>query len=290
MPPRGDREAFEVHLDATELGAAARVGVLRRDAIRTDLPASFEYDPAWLAGGRGFILDPRLQLWGGEQYPPRHSAAFGVFLDSAPDRWGRLLMERREAARAGRERRSIRALQEMDFLLGVHDLPRSGALRLRSAAGGPFLDDSADAAPPFTSLRELARLSQRVEEPGVEKLPEYERWLAVLVAPGSSLGGARPKASFTDAAGTLWIGRLSPAYDMNPNPGKSEHALALDEGSAAPDLGALLATADLYRLDDGGARRVVDEVREAVGRWRDEAKRAGLPSGEIARMASAFAL
>src|SRR5690606_4885420 len=107
---------------------------------------------------------------------------------------------------------------------GVHDATRAGALRLRAAGGGPFLDDSANAAPPVTSLRELAYISQRVEEPGVDRLPEYERWLSVLLAPGSSLGGARPKASFTDEDGRLWIAKF-PARDDRHDVGAWEYVL-----------------------------------------------------------------
>src|SRR5215813_5829684 len=97
------RDVFEVHLDAKELGARERVGTLFRQHTRTSLPASFEYDETWLRSDHAFLLDPRLELWPGEQHPARPSPAFGVFMDSAPDRWGRVLMERREAATARRE-------------------------------------------------------------------------------------------------------------------------------------------------------------------------------------------
>src|SRR5947209_20600052 len=99
------RQSIEVHLDARELGTQRRVGVLHRPLARTDLPASFEYDAHWLKDGKAFMLDPRLELWPGEQHPPAQAKAFGIFLDSAPDRWGRVLMERREAAAAVREGR-----------------------------------------------------------------------------------------------------------------------------------------------------------------------------------------
>src|SRR5579863_7616407 len=162
-----DRDSFDVFLDAAELGPCERVGTLHRSTARTDLPASFEYDERWVERPDVFMLDPRLGLWSGEQHPPAKAPAFGIFMDSAPDRWGRLLMERRESAQARREHRRPRTLQEVDFLLGVHDLTRLGALRFRSANGGPFLDDSDDAVPPVTSLRELAEISKRIEEPGV---------------------------------------------------------------------------------------------------------------------------
>jgi len=181
------------------------------------------------------MLDPRLELWTGEQYPRAHSSAFGVFMDSAPDRWGRVLMERREALASRTEGRAMRALHELDFLLGVHDLTRTGALRFRAASGGPYLDNSPNAAPPITTLPELAVIVRRIEEPGVDRLPEYQQWLAMLLAPGTSLGGARPKASFTDG-GALWIAKF-PAREDRHDVGAWEfvvHQLAARAGIDVP--------------------------------------------------------
>jgi serine/threonine-protein kinase HipA len=230
------RDAFEVFLDAAELGGLQKVGTLYRPGLRTNLPASFEYASAWRESDRAFMLDPRMYWGQGEQYPPVRAAAFGIFMDSAPDRWGRVLMERREAAAAKREGRKIRNLQDLDFLLGVHDLTRMGALRLRRA-GGPFLDDSINAAPPVTSLEKLAYISLRIEEKGVERLPKYEKWLATLIAPGSSLGGARPKACFTESDGRIWIAKF-PAPDDRYDVGAWEylvHQLARSADIWVPD-------------------------------------------------------
>ncbi|MFM0738098.1 HipA domain-containing protein [Paraburkholderia xenovorans] len=325
-------------------------------------------------------------------------------------------MERREAAAADREDRPMRNVQEVDFLLGVHDQTRVGALRFQNA-GGIFLDNSADAAPPVTDLGTLAYVSSRIEEAGVEKLPEYDTWLAMLIAPGASLGGARPKANFTSLGNELWIAkfpakdgrydigaweylthrlakqagigvpqselmevgtryrtfcverfdrhggsrrmyasamtllerqdgeadasyldiaehlanhgaqshidkdlaqlfrrvvfnvlvgnrddhlrnhgfirepsgwRLSPAFDMNPNPGKREHALTLDGVSALPDLDTVIDTAEFYRIDATQARAIVAEVRDAVSSWRKEAANLDLSRPEIQRMEGVF--
>ncbi len=218
------RLTWEVHLDAPELHEPCRLGWLYQPLVRTDAPASFEYDTAWLQGRNAFALDPRLDLWRGEQHPPVDVPAFGVFMDSAPDRWGRVLMERREAAVADREGRPMRTLREVDFLLGVHDEARMGALRFKRSDGGPFVYHGASAAPPVTSLRELAAICRKVEEPGVEKLAEYERWLAMLVAPGSSLGGARPKANFRELDHSLWIAKF-PAKDDRYDVGAWEYVV-----------------------------------------------------------------
>jgi len=192
---------------------------------------AIEYDKDWLKHDQAFALDPRLALWRGEQHPPADAPAFGVFMDSAPDRWGRVLMERREAAAAARNVRKMRTFYELDFLLGVYDRTRMGGLRF-CEPGGPFLDNSDNAAPPVTDLKTLAYISKHIEEPGAEKLPEYERWLAMLIAPGTSLGGARPKANFTDDDKRLWIAKF-PAKDDRYNVGGWEylmHVLALKAG------------------------------------------------------------
>jgi serine/threonine-protein kinase HipA len=407
------RETYDVFLSATNLGKETRVGTMFRDVFRTDMPATFEYDPNWLKSGNSFMLDPRLTLWAGEQHPEIDMPTFGIFMDSAPDRWGRVLLERREAALADKEGRKMKHLQEIDFLLGVHDLTRMGALRFRKSAGGPFLDNHPLAAPPVTSLRELAHISSRIEEPGIEQLPEYEKWLTMLITPGSSLGGARPKANFMENDGSLWFAkfpafddrydvgtwefithnlahkagiyvpsaklgefssqyrtfcvkrfdriengrlmftsamtllekkdgvqdgsyldliefiedqgaqnhinsdleqlfrrvvfnvlignrddhlrnhgfireitgwRLSPAYDMNPNIHKMHHALTLDGKTAAPNLQAVLNCADMYRLTQSKALGIVNELREIIKGWREEAQRLNLPRIEIQRM------
>ena len=153
---QANRLEYDVHLDAPELGVSQRVGTLYRHEVRTDVAASFEYDQDWLKHDQAFALDPRLALWRGELHPPAAAPAFGVFMDSAPDRWGRVLMERREAA-AARDGRKMRALYELDFLLGVHDHTRLGGLRF-CQPGGPFLDNSDNAAPPVTDLKTLAGL------------------------------------------------------------------------------------------------------------------------------------
>jgi serine/threonine-protein kinase HipA len=326
-------------------------------------------------------------------------------------------MERREAARALREDRPMRRLQEMDFLLGVADVARAGALRYRSIGGGAFLAHGDNPAPPVTSLRELAHISQRLEDAGVEELPEYEQWLAMLIAPGTSLGGARPKASFTDEQGRLCIAkfpahedrydvgawefvthqlagdagiwvpdarlekltdrystfcasrfdrvgadrrmfvsamtlleradgeqgasyldlaecisdhgaathidedleqlfrrvvfnvlvgnrddhprnhgfirepsgwRLSPAYDMNPNPSRAEHSLTLDGKVATPSIELVAETAAFYRLESANAKRIIGKVKTVVCKWQVLAESHGLPRSEIARMKTVF--
>jgi serine/threonine-protein kinase HipA len=258
---RTDRDSIDVVLDAAELADLTNVGTIHFSPRRPDFAISFEYDRDWLTNADGFALDPRLELFAGEQHPPSSALTFGIFQDAAPDRWGRVLMERREGVRARREHRKVRRLGEMDFLLGVSDLTRSGALRFRFE--GRYLDDSKElAAPPVTSLRELAQVSLHIEDPGADEAPELERWLATLIAPGTSLGGARPKASFVDPGNSLWLAKF-PSRDDRYDVGGWEfvvHQLAHKAKVLVPParlekLTGRYSTFCVARFDRTGAQR-----------------------------------
>jgi serine/threonine-protein kinase HipA len=178
---------------------------------------SFEYANDWLNSKYAQLLDPDLQLYSGPQYlTDDKKSNFGLFLDSSPDRWGRVLMRRREAAEARQEQRLPINLYETDYLLGVYDGNRMGGLRFKLDVDGPFLNDNKEAAsPPWTSIRELEQISLRLEDEDVINDPEYLKWLNMLVVPGSSLGGARPKASVLDHKGCLWIAKFPSKNDQS---------------------------------------------------------------------------
>lgn len=162
-------------------------------------------------------LDPRLGHFEGRQHPPQGHATFGVFADASPDRWGRLLMRRRleREQRAGHVGKAVR-LQESDFLLGVHDAFRAGALRFQMGDSGDFLDNRHGiAAPPFVQLRELEAASLALERDLDNTAAAADDWLRMLIAPGGSLGGARPKASVLDPQGQLWIAKFPSALDSH---------------------------------------------------------------------------
>lgn len=185
----------------------------------------FEYSPSWLALPNACMLDPHLQFYEGPQYPRDDHPNFGVFLDSSPDRWGRLLMQRREAHLARLEKRNRVHLQETDYLLGVFDGHRMGALRFRHAENLPFLDDNVDmASPPWARLRDLEYASLQLENDDAEDHAAYMQWLNMLIAPGGSLGGARPKASVVDEQGHLWIAKF-PSQRDDVNIGKWEYVV-----------------------------------------------------------------
>ncbi len=184
------------------------VGTLRQSVIRNNEHFSFRYDNDWLLSEHARSIDPELALFQGEQHAVgEHN--FRTFLDSCPDRWGRTLMQRREAILARLEERPRRRLTEMDFLLGVHDTYRMGALRFKEIESGAFLNDRDElAAPPVTSLRELEQAAWRVQAPDSDDDPHVVRWLGMLISPGASLGGARPKASVVVGENELWLAKF----------------------------------------------------------------------------------
>jgi serine/threonine-protein kinase HipA len=209
-------DTVDVYADLERFDEPLLMGSLRCQVSRSGDLFSFEYDGTWLGHPEAFAFDPDLALLAGAQYPVPERANFGIFLDSSPDRWGRVLMQRRENARARRAGQRPRALTEWDFLLGVHDETRLGALRFRAPEDGRFIDsDDQLAAPPITSLRELQAASLRFEQHAdAEEHPEYEQWLTQLFAPGTSLGGARPKATVRDEAGMLCIAKFPSRQDV----------------------------------------------------------------------------
>jgi serine/threonine-protein kinase HipA len=244
-----NRQQVDVCLDADIVEALCRVGTLFHAANHGNSIFSFAYDPNWLRRPNTFEIDPDLQLHTAESYPSQPIGVFRIFTDSAPDRWGRLLLDLRETLKAREEQRRARTLTEWDYLLGVHDICRMGALRFRRDADTPFLDNDRElAAPPIASLRELEAASLALETPGADEQPQFRQWLTALLAPGSSLGGARPKANFTSPDSTLWIAKF-PSREDRRDIGAWEmvvHQLAQDAGLHVPDA-QLLSLGDRYR-------------------------------------------
>lgn len=405
----------EVWLCDDSLGPEILIGYLTLSKGRSGDAIRFQYDDNWLTNKTPlppFDLEPSLGAFAGPHYPPADNALFGIFRDMSPDRWGRVLMERREVVRAKAEIRPVRTLFEWDFLLGVADAGRMGALRLRNPETGEFVADSEFPVPPVTRLRELETIVAELEKAGAEEQPEYRAWLLQLTAPGTSLGGARPKASYMDTDGSMWLAKfpasedrrdiglweslaaglaakcgivmpdsrtlefsnrghtfatqrfdrvggsrrlyasamtltgkregdaasyldiveaietqgekgkiaadleqlfrrilfsilignrddhlrnhgflrgqsgwmLSPAFDINPNPDKAEHALAIDEADPTPTTATLIASRDYYRLGQAKVRQIENEIRGVVASWKAEAARLGIAGREIAAL------
>lgn len=210
---------IEVHADWSAGEPAQRLGTLHVRQGRTAELFDFTFDNDAIAALTVAkpMLDPDLALFPGPQFPRSGRALFGIFKDSSPDRWGRALIRRRfeRDKRAGSVQRSAR-LGESDYLLGVHDTFRSGALRYKLTPDGPFLDNrDTSAAPPFVRLRELEAASRAIESDTNDDDPATDAWLRLLLAPGASLGGARPKASVVDPGGHLWIAKFPSVADRH---------------------------------------------------------------------------
>ena len=202
-----------VYADWDGLPVPLRLGLLHAQRGAGREIFEFAFDTAALAhpAVQSVQFDPRLGLYEGRQHPPQGHETFGVFADASPDRWGRLLMRRRleREQRAGQVSQTVR-LRESDYLLGVHDAFRVGALRFRLDDAGDFLDNRHGvAAPPFIQLRELEAASLALERDEDNTAAAGGDWLRMLIAPGGSLGGARPKASVVDPDGHLWIRQVS---------------------------------------------------------------------------------
>jgi serine/threonine-protein kinase HipA len=204
-----------VYADWEFLDDIQLIGFLTSQRMRGKEIFSFEYAESWVNNQNPILfLDPNLGFYKGKQYVPELNNNFGIFLDSSPDRWGRLLMRRREAWQAKQEGRDERVLFESDFLVGVFDGHRIGGVRFKLHEDGPFMNDQKKmATPPWTSLRELEHASLQLEHDDAIDNPNYAQWLSVLIDPGSSLGGARPKASVIDDRGHLWIAKFPSTRD-----------------------------------------------------------------------------
>lgn len=170
---------------------------------------SFAYDKPFLTSEYRLQIDPLLTLHTGQLYNDTPDKNFRAFLDSSPDRWGRILMQRRAAIEYRKGLRSSARLSDVDYLLGVHDSYRMGGIRFKTADSADFLDNNTEfAAPPMTSLYELEYAAIQIEKDDNIDSDDYYRWLKMLISPGSSLGGARPKACVKDADNHLWIAKF----------------------------------------------------------------------------------
>ena len=237
------------------------MGSLYVNVIKGGESYSFEYDKDWLRKtGLTLTLDPELMPYSGRQYPTGKNI-FGLFADASPDRWGRILMNKRERILAEKEGRKPSKLYDSDYLLGVYDETRMGGIRFKANQEGPFLsDDKETAAPPWATLRTLEEASRNFEN---DETGLTEKWLNQLIKPGSSLGGARPKATVVDTKDQLWIAKFPSKNDENDT-GAWEmvaHDLAALCGLNVPEaklekFSPLGSTFLIKRFDRMGSKRV----------------------------------
>jgi len=409
---------LDVRLDDASLGGSALVGHLQRSINRGRQVIGFEYAEGWIAGTGDiapFDLDHQLLAGPGRLYARAGANRLSpAFQDASPDRWGCMLIERRERIRSRQRGEAPRVLSDWDYLAGVSDETRMGALRLFSPDTQQFVDADRLQAPPIAELRELEAITAEVERNDDDDTPERIEWLMHLAAAGSALGGARPKAAVRDVDGSLWLAkfpsnddrhdiglwefityrlacaagidmpdarvmqfsdrghtylvrrfdrqgdsrrayasaltltdldqsdgasyldivqaienngvanhigsdleqlcrrvlftilignrddhlrnhgflregngwRLSPAFDINPNPEKDAHVLAIDDVDPTSDSALWKSTADFYRVSRKRLEAIEREVRQSVAAWREVAADAGASRREITRMSA----
>jgi len=206
---RGKTDIF-VYAHWAGMDTPKQIGVLSAHQAKGRKSYSFEYEKSWINLGEQFILDPDIGWYSGLQYP-EGKENFGIFLDSMPDTWGRTLMKRRALQKAKEKGVQPSTLYDIDFLLGIYDKSRMGALRFKLDPNGPFLNDNEDfPTPPWSSVRELQYAASMLENKNIA----IKKWLDILLAPGSSLGGARPKANVYDNYGHLWIAKFPSKNDI----------------------------------------------------------------------------
>lgn len=235
-----DRQ-FLVHVDLN--GAPVVVGRLWARQRKGRESASFEYDPSWLKHPQRFALEPALVLSHGQHHTAANRRIFGAIGDSAPDRWGRVLIQRDERRKARAEHREPRTLNEVDYLVAVGDVARQGALRFSESADGPFLAGGVQ-IPPLIRLSALLNASLRIAADG-----GTDEDLNLLLAPGSSLGGARPKASVIDNDGMLSVAKFPHHADVFPVITWEAVALTLAAKAGIPT--------PVWRMDKAAGRNVL---------------------------------
>ena len=187
------------------------IGVLSAQQAKGRKAFGFEYDREWIASKEQILLDPEISWYTGTQYS-NNKENFGVFMDSMPDTWGRRLMIRRAAQEAREQGKIAPTLYDIDFLLGVYDESRMGALRFKLDPEGPFLDNNKSyPTPHWSNTRELQHAAAIFETD--EDSKDLKKWLDILITPGSSLGGARPKANILDDKNHPWIAKFPSKAD-----------------------------------------------------------------------------
>ena len=237
-----------VYAEFDWLAAPTLVGELDYESLRGSDSYAFKFDNDWLRRYGSLFLSADINNYPGQQYTQPGRDIFGCFSDALPDRWGRLLLNRREQILASEERRPIRRLSSFDYLIGIDDFSRMGGFRFKTALEGEFINcDSHLRIPPLTDLRSLIAASMEIEKSEEQnRLPEM-KWIQQLVHPGSSLGGARPKAGVRDTDGFLYVAKFpsrNDDYDVSLWEHLS-HLLAKKAGVNAAET-SVISTGDKY--------------------------------------------
>ncbi|MCQ2341792.1 MAG: HipA domain-containing protein [Paludibacteraceae bacterium] len=204
---------IDVYADFDFLVSIEKIGTLGYEQVRGKDHFAFSYDTHWLRNHGGLLLSGDVMNVRGVQHP--REDVFGFIKDSFPDRWGRLLLDRRERLMAQTENRPVRQLSNYDYLVGIEDFTRMGGIRYKVHDEESFIHAANRyAVPPIESLRELCDACHEIEQAEERnELPE-QRWIEQLIDPGTSLGGARPKANVVDADGKLYVAKFPSKKDV----------------------------------------------------------------------------
>lgn len=203
-----------VYADFDWLDAPQLLGELSCDSVRGNETYGFSYNKEWLAEYGDVFLSEDLQRYPGIQYTKPERDIFACFSDSLPDRWGRTLLNRREQIAAKDEKRAVRRLTSFDYLMGIDDASRMGGFRFAETLGGAFINtEDSLRVPPLANVRELMQAAHKIEASEEKHLLPSKKWLAQLLHPGTSLGGARPKASVLDEKGNLTVAKFPSRKD-----------------------------------------------------------------------------
>lgn len=237
-----------VYADFDWLKTAVLVGELGYESLRGTDSYSFCYDHNWLRQYSDLYLSADINNYTGLQFTQPDRDIFGCFGDALPDRWGRLLLNRREQIRAQEEKRPVRKLSSYDYLLGIDDYSRMGGFRFKESPDGEFINcDATLRIPPLTDIQVLVAASMEVEKSEERNLLPDKKWLLQLVHPGTSLGGARPKAGVLNEEGELCVAKF-PSRNDEYDIGLWEHLshlLAKEAGVEAAETQAI-ATGEKY--------------------------------------------
>lgn len=207
-------ERLLVFADFDWLDKPELVGELCYEKLRGSESYAFRFDDNWLKFHAGIKLSEDINNYPGLQYTQPGNDIFGCFSDALPDRWGRTLLKRREQIQASEEKRAVRNLSSFDYLMGIDDYSRMGGFRLKRELDGDFINVSPSLKiPPLTELRQLVLASQEVEKSEENDVLPEKKWIAQLIQPGTSLGGARPKAGVLDDSGNLCIAKFPSRKD-----------------------------------------------------------------------------
>ena len=203
-----------VYADFDWLGKAKLIGELSYDSIRGSDSYGFKFDDDWLRKYGNLFLSEDINNYPGLQYAPPGKDIFGCFSDALPDRWGRTLLSRREQIEAAEEHRPVKRLTSYDYLTGIDDFSRMGGLRFKEYPNGDFIcTESSLSIPPLASVKELIIASGEIEKSEEKNLLPEKKWIQQLVHPGTSLGGARPKAVVIDEHRQLYVAKFPSRRD-----------------------------------------------------------------------------